>query len=425
MSFISYAQNYEDVMLWRALKHVDLGFYIDVGANDPDYDSVTKAFYERGWSGINVEPVPQWFERLQTARPRDINLQLALGAEPGEITLYEIPDTGLSTAEEKFAERHEAERGYQSRELRVKIDTLSSICERIHLAPIHFLKIDVEGAEKDVFQGTDFGKIRPWIIVVEATLPNSQEESYSDWEPLLLNAGYEYVYFDGLNRYYVAVEHGNLKAAFKAPPNVFDDFVRIDRLESERRAQEAEAMVKEVEQRASQAEAGAQEAVRQAQQRVAQIEARARKAETRARHAEKRAAQAEASLQEIFSSLSWRVMQPLRQLAGTASLLRDKAKRLLKRLVAPLLVRSIRFARSRQWLKNVVLGWLRKYPRLESRLRRFDAARGLNGASFNKCSNESADGPSMAVPQELMDLSPRAREIYLQLKAASEKNSAE
>ncbi|HZF37393.1 MAG TPA: FkbM family methyltransferase, partial [Blastocatellia bacterium] len=46
MSFISYAQNFEDVMLWRALKHIDRGFYIDVGANDPDLDSVTKAFYE-------------------------------------------------------------------------------------------------------------------------------------------------------------------------------------------------------------------------------------------------------------------------------------------------------------------------------------------------------------------------------------------
>jgi len=313
MSFISYAQNFEDVMLWRVLKRIDQGFYIDVGANDPDQDSVTKAFYERGWHGINVEPAPQWFERLEKARPRDINLQLALGAEPGEITLYEIPDTGLSTAEKKFAERHEAERGYQSRELRVKMDTLSRVCERFHQAPIHFLKIDVEGAEMAVLQGADFGKIRPWIILVEATLPNSQEESYSDWEPLLLNAEYEYAYFDGLNRYYVAGEHENLKAAFKAPPNVFDDFVRSEQLESERRAREAEAKVKEVEQQA------------------AQVETRARESEIKARHAEERAAQAEATLQAVFSGRSWRITRPLRWLAVAVRLLREKAKRSLKR----------------------------------------------------------------------------------------------
>src|SRR6266511_3123643 len=257
MSFISYAQNYEDVMLWRALKHIDQGFYIDVGANDPDIDSVTKAFYERGWRGINVEPAPQWFERLEKARPRDINLQLALGAEPGAITFYEIPDTGLSTAEKKFAERHEAERGYQSRELRV---------------------------EKAVLQGADFGKIRPWIILVEATLPNSQEESYYDWEPLLLNAGYEYAYFDGLNRYYVSGEHENLKAAFKAPPNVFDDFVISKQIESERRA------------------------------------------EARAEQAEERAAQVEDALRAVYRSRSWRFTWPLRWLASNVRLRREKAK---------------------------------------------------------------------------------------------------
>jgi FkbM family methyltransferase len=372
MSFISYAQNFEDVMLWRALKHIDQGFYIDVGANDPDHDSVTKAFYERGWRGINVEPTPQWFERLEKARPRDINLQLALGAEPGDITLYEIPDTGLSTVEKKFAERHEAESGFQNRELRVKMDTLTSVCERFHLEPIHFLKIDVEGSEEAVLQGADFGKIRPWIILLEATLPLSVEESYTDWEPLLLNAGYEYVYFDGLNRYYVAGEHGNLKAVFKTPPNVFDDFVtsddfiRSERLKSERRAQEAEAKVKEVEQRAAQAEARAQDAetkAQQARQRAAQSEARAQDAENRAR-------QAEAALQAVFGSRSWRVTKPLRWLVNTVRPLRGKAI----------------------------------------------------GAPFDKTSNGVAHALSLTAPQELMELSPRARQIYFQLKAAIEKN---
>ena len=56
MRFVSYAQNFEDVMLWRALKHISNGFYIDVGAWSPDIDSVTRIFYEHGWRGVNVEP---------------------------------------------------------------------------------------------------------------------------------------------------------------------------------------------------------------------------------------------------------------------------------------------------------------------------------------------------------------------------------
>ena len=44
MTFISYAQNFEDVLLWRALGTVERGFFIDVGAQHPDQDTVTPAF---------------------------------------------------------------------------------------------------------------------------------------------------------------------------------------------------------------------------------------------------------------------------------------------------------------------------------------------------------------------------------------------
>ncbi len=225
MNFVSYAQNMEDIMLWRALKGIDQGFYIDVGANDPTQDSVTKAFYTRGWRGINIEPVSQWFEKLESERPRDINLQMAVGSGKGELKFYEIPDTGLSTTDKAIAVRHKAEGGYSIIERKVPVKALSEICSDYHLAPIHFLKVDVEGAEKPVLEGMDFSKIRPWIIVIESVCPNTQIEDYKDWEPILLASDYKYVYFDGLNRYYVAVEHQEIENSFKIPPNVFDDYV--------------------------------------------------------------------------------------------------------------------------------------------------------------------------------------------------------
>ena len=55
MTFVSYAQNFEDVMLWRALSDVKQGHYIDIGAQDPVINSVSLAFYEAGWRGIHVE----------------------------------------------------------------------------------------------------------------------------------------------------------------------------------------------------------------------------------------------------------------------------------------------------------------------------------------------------------------------------------
>ena len=219
---ITYAQNFEDILLWRALKHVDKGFYIDVGANDPQNDSVTRLFYESGWRGINVEPIHQWFAKLNYYRVRDINLNIAAGSERGELVMFEIPDTGLSTSDKDIALRHKIEADLDSTEVVVDVRTLTDICNLYHISPIHFLKIDVEGSEMSVIKGIDLSLIRPWIIVVEATLPNTQIENYEDWEEIFLNHDYEFVYFDGLNRFYVAEEHSDLKQHFKTPINIFD-----------------------------------------------------------------------------------------------------------------------------------------------------------------------------------------------------------
>src|SRR4029078_5513185 len=95
--FVSYAQNLEDVILWRALHDVESGFYIDVGASSPVVDSVTLAFYERGWRGINLEPHPEAHAALLSARPRDKNLNMALGDTQGVMTMSLAGSPGWST----------------------------------------------------------------------------------------------------------------------------------------------------------------------------------------------------------------------------------------------------------------------------------------------------------------------------------------
>ena len=80
---ISYAQNFEDVVLNRVFHAVQQGRYIDIGAYDPVVDSVTKHFYDRGWSGVNVEPVTRFHEKFVATRPRDWNINSAVGPLPG------------------------------------------------------------------------------------------------------------------------------------------------------------------------------------------------------------------------------------------------------------------------------------------------------------------------------------------------------
>lgn len=235
--FISYAQNFEDVMLYRALKDVQHGFYIDVGAQDPEVDSVTRAFYERGWHGINIEPVQRWFERLQEQRPHDVNLRVAVSDHPGELKLYESDASGLSTSDDAFAADARA-RGWTMRESRVPCVTLEQICAEHGVGTVHFLKVDCEGAEEQVLRGMPFQKVRPWIVVVEATEPNSTRPTHGHWESLLTNNQYQFVYFDGINRYYVAQEHAELRESFTVPPYVFDWFKRAEEERAHRRVQE-------------------------------------------------------------------------------------------------------------------------------------------------------------------------------------------
>ena len=219
----SYAQNFEDVMLWRALKHIESGFYIDLGAQDPVVDSVSQVFHERGWKGIHVEPTPHYAQMLRAQRPGDTVIEAAVGNAQGVITFFEIPSTGISTGDPKIAQDHR-ERGFQIREITVPCIQLASIFKTCGKRDIHWMKIDVEGFELSALTSWGKSQARPWIVVVESTVPMTQIEAHQTWESLLLRRGYAPVYFDGLNRYYVSKEKAELKESFHAPPNVFDSF---------------------------------------------------------------------------------------------------------------------------------------------------------------------------------------------------------
>lgn len=222
MTFISYAQNLEDVMLWRALKHVEHGYYVDVGANDPKHLSITRAFYDRGWHGINIDPVT--FAQLAQERTRDVNLELAVSNTEGEISFFEVPDSALCTPDPDVASRYR-QAGNKVTERKVRSLTLNQILAEHAEASIHFMNIDVEGGELQVLQGLDLARWRPWILLIEATIPTTTIPSHENWETLITSSNYEFAYFDGLNRFYVAKEHQELIDAFRLPPNIFDEYV--------------------------------------------------------------------------------------------------------------------------------------------------------------------------------------------------------
>jgi FkbM family methyltransferase len=242
--FISFAQNREDVVLFRALGHITNGRYLDVGANDPTADSVTRAFYDRGWHGMSIDPVRTYAQAHRDQRPGDVVYEVAATDSTGTVTLYEVPDTGLSSLHENVT-NVQISRGREVRPVEVPARRLGDLLTETGWQglDIHFMSLDVEGAEAEVLAGADLGTWRPWVIVVESLEPDTALPSHERWQPQLEAAGYRFVLFDGLNRFFIADEHWDeLHDKLSAPANVLDNFEsarsaelahQVDRLRAE------------------------------------------------------------------------------------------------------------------------------------------------------------------------------------------------
>jgi FkbM family methyltransferase len=272
---ISYAQNHEDVVLARALP-TDKGFYIDVGAGSPVIHSVTNHFYGLGWRGVNVEPLEHWHEQLVQARPRDVNLQVGLSDESGVLEFFDVSAEAQeeSTFSPEVAETLRA-RGFAPQARQVAVATLAAVCDEHVDVQVDFLKIDVEGLELQVLQGGAWERFRPSIVVVESTYPGTSRPAGAEVAQFMESVGYSATLFDGLNRFFVADEQGELRGLLSAPANVTDGYedvamVELERhladelVEASRRMQESDARCARAEQHAVELEGALEQAHEQA-----------------------------------------------------------------------------------------------------------------------------------------------------------------
>jgi hypothetical protein len=157
---------------------------------------------------------------------------MAVYDRAGEISFAQHPGwyAGLSHVQESEAADAMAPTSQPEVTVRtVACDTLTNIlAAHANRRPIAFLKIDAEGAELAIIRSTDWRAIRPTVLLIEATMPLSNQLDNQDWEPILIEQGYVRACFDGINCFYVPDERRDLLRHFELPVNVLDGFARYD-----------------------------------------------------------------------------------------------------------------------------------------------------------------------------------------------------
>ncbi|MEM7670287.1 MAG: FkbM family methyltransferase, partial [Pseudomonadota bacterium] len=206
-AFRSHAQSLEDAALWKALRDVRAGQYLDIGAYHPLRDSVSAGFYERGWRGISVDPLPGLSDLYAEARRDELFIAAAISNRLGPVTLARVEETGLSAID-----------GPSPDKVRVDTMALSALLDRLS-GPIHWMKIDVEGHEAAVIDSWGDHPARPWILCIECDDDAGKDP---DWHSALLARDYEHVRSDGLNRFYLHQRQAHRMADLAASPGIRD-----------------------------------------------------------------------------------------------------------------------------------------------------------------------------------------------------------
>ncbi|NBP67066.1 MAG: FkbM family methyltransferase, partial [Bacteroidetes bacterium] len=153
------------------------GFFMDIGAHDGVLINNTLYFEKNNnWTGINVEPMKNIYDKLVINRPNCININAAVCNSNGEAEFYS--NTGytemISGLKDKFDPRHlerlqreNYQMGASTEVIKVNTKTVESICDEHNIKQIHYLSIDVEGAEFDVIKSINFNKVFIDIIAFE------------------------------------------------------------------------------------------------------------------------------------------------------------------------------------------------------------------------------------------------------------------
>ena len=185
------------VLQYFKKRNVNIGNFVDVGANNGWKGSNTYALMRRGWSGLEIEADPNTFNNLAETCKRYKNvhcLHAAVWDKDGSITFlsHNDRDSGLSSVHLDFHS--------DCTKCEVRCLTLDNALKEHFgdVPPIDFMNVDIEGCDYATLKAYSF-KVKPQLLMVEkATVEEDHHDSFKakkeQWQELLTPYGYHLIF---------------------------------------------------------------------------------------------------------------------------------------------------------------------------------------------------------------------------------------
>ena len=167
--FFHNSQFGEDKEIIKLFKERKNGTYLDLGCFHPIRQNNTYLFHKLGWKGINIDLNPVSIELFNIARPKDINICMAISSKKGSENLFF--DHELSSLN-TINKNHTLflKEAFGKKDLKKKIiktNTLNNILKENKIKKIDFMNIDIEGNELEVLKTLNFKKLDIKVICIE------------------------------------------------------------------------------------------------------------------------------------------------------------------------------------------------------------------------------------------------------------------
>jgi FkbM family methyltransferase len=191
-----FGQDDEDELRRAFFRGTDRGFFVEVGAYQPENLSQTFDLEQSGWTGVLVEPQPDLAAELRRRRSAKVYQEACSSRRNSGSRLTLHLAGGASSFNRALNSADIKPHGT----IEVPVRTLDEILNDAGLPRVDFISIDVEGHELEVLDGFDLARWHPRLILIEDLLLHLRVHRY------LTRQGYRWFRRTGIDNWYVPAD---------------------------------------------------------------------------------------------------------------------------------------------------------------------------------------------------------------------------